>query len=381
MDFQRKQKIEEAITPKRVLLIYGPRRVGKTTLLKKYIKVAKGSVLYTTGDDIDIRRIYESEQRTKILSFVESYDVIGIDEAQEIPKVGLGTKMIIDEYPEKNIILTGSSSFGLSQEVGAPLTGRHFEMLILPLSQSEISMGSFELNNNLDNFLIYGAYPEVLLENDPKKKELILRELISSYLFKDVMVLDKIKSSELLFSITKCLAFQVGNEVSYNEIAKTVGTNVKTVIRYIDLLEKIFVIKRIRGFSKNLRNEISKKAKYYFLDNGVRNASISNFNALENRDDIGALWENFIFMELYKKSNLERKFDNFYFWRTHTGEEIDIVIESDGKLIPFECKWNKDVVKTPKSWLANYKSEALQVVNKDNYLEFLILKKNNSIPN
>lgn len=375
MNFQRKQKIEDVITPKRVLLIYGPRRVGKTTLLKKYIEVVKGSVLYTTGDDIDIRRIYESEQRTKILSFVESYDTIGIDEAQEIPKVGLGTKMIIDEYPEKNIILTGSSSFGLSQEIGAPLTGRHFEMLILPLSQSEISLGSFELKNNLDNFLIYGAYPEVLLENDPKKKELILRELVSSYLFKDVMVLDKIKSSELLFSITKCLAFQVGNEVSYNEIAKIVGTNVKTVARYIDLLEKIFVVKKIRGYSKNLRNEISKKAKYYFLDNGVRNAVISNFGALENRNDIGSLWENFVFMELYKKNNLEGKFDQFYFWRTHTGEEIDIVIESNGKLKIFECKWNKDTAKTPKLWTANYQSEDLVVVNKDNYLKLLNSKE------
>jgi len=373
MNFQRKQNIEEKITPKRVLVIYGPRRVGKTTLLKKYLQAENNRVLYTTGDDIDIRKIYESEQRAKILSFAESYDVIGIDEAQEIPKVGLGTKMIIDEYPEKNIILTGSSSFGLSQEVGAPLTGRHFEILILPLSQSEISFGSFELKNHLDDFLIYGSYPEILLENDPKKKELILKELISSYLFKDIMVLDKIKSPDLLLSITKCLAFQVGNEVSYNEIANIVGTNVKTVVRYIDLLEKIFVVKRVRGFSKNLRNEISKKAKYYFLDNGVRNAAISNFNSLENRNDIGAIWENFVFMELYKKSNLAGKFDNFYFWRTHTGEEIDIVIESEGKLFPFECKWNKEKGKTPKLWLENYTDQSvdLEIINKDNYLKFL----------
>jgi len=372
MNFNRINTIEGNLAPKRVLVIYGPRRIGKTTMLKKYLESQKGRRIFSSvGDDIKMRELFNSEDRSKLLDFANPYDLISIDEAQNIPKIGIGIKMIIDAFPEKKIILTGSSSFNLSQEIGEPLTGRHFTMTLFPISQNEFKQSNFELENQLENFLIYGAYPEILTAEDSEQKVRILNELISSYLFKDILILDKIKSPDLLLDITRCLAFQIGNEVSCNEIAKTVKTDVKTVQRYIDVLEKMFVIKKVRGFSRNLRNEISKKAKYYFLDNGVRNAVIGQFNPLNQRQDIGALWENFIFMELYKKSDLGRKFDQFYFWRTHTGEEIDIVIESMGGMFPYECKWNKDVTKTPKLWTMNYKAEKIKVINKDNYLKIL----------
>lgn len=369
--FQRKQKIEKNLAPKRVLVIYGPRRVGKTTILKKYLSTQKGRILYSTGDDIAIRQIFESEQRSKILNFAESYDIIGIDEAQQIPHVGLGIKMIIDEFPDKNIILTGSSSFDLSREVGEPLTGRHFELLLLPIAQGEMGLGKFELENQIEKFLLYGSYPEVLSQSDSNSKIRILKELISSYLFKDVLSLDRIKSPNLLLDITKCLAFQIGNEVSHNEIAKIVGANTKTVARYIDLLEKMFVIRKVRGYSKNLRNEIAKKSKYYFFDLGIRNAVIANFNALDARDDIGGLWENFIFMELLKKSLVGENFEEFYFWRTHAGQEIDIVRDSGKKLEAFEIKWRKDAAKEPPLWKKTYPESSFTVISKNNYLDIV----------
>lgn len=370
--FTRKQRVENSLAPKRVLVIYGPRRVGKTTILKKYLSTKKGRILYSTGDDIEIRKIFESEQRARILNFAESYDIIGIDEAQQIPHIGLGIKMIIDEFPDKNIILTGSSSFDLSREVGEPLTGRHFELLLLPISQGEMGLGRFELESQKEKFLLYGSYPEVLLQADANLKVRILKELISSYLFKDVLALDRIKSPDLLLDITKCLAFQIGNEVSHNEIAKTIGANVKTVARYIDLLEKMFVVKKVRGYSRNLRNEISKKSKYYFVDLGIRNAVISNFNPIDTRDDVGGLWENFIFMELLKINNARENLDEFYFWRTHTGQEIDIVRVSAGELEAIEVKWKKDNAKEPPLWKKTYPESTFTVISKDNYLNILL---------
>src|SRR3989344_3736681 len=373
MKFKRKQYIERELEPKRVLIIYGPRRVGKTTLLNEYIKTqSEKKVYFSTGDDINLRKTFQSEERDRILEFVRPYDLIAIDEAQFIPSIGLGAKMMIDTFPEKNIILTGSSSLSLSNKIGEPLTGRHFTLTLLPFSQGEMEISRVELKWNLENFLVYGAYPEVLSEPDVEKKKKILTELISSYLFKDALALEAVRSPDTLVNITKCLAFQVGNEVSINEVANTAGTDVKTTAKYIDLLEKMFIIKKIRGFSRNLRNEISKKSKYYFLDNGVRNAIISQFNSLSLRNDVGALWENFIFMELIKKSGIDNIFDNYYFWRTHTGQEVDIIKELNGVLTAIECKWQESQIHIPKLWQETYPTSSFQVINKENYLDFLL---------
>ena len=373
MKFKRKQDINSQLEQKRVLVIYGPRRVGKTTLLDEYIKTQSNKeIFYSTGDDVQLRKIFQSEERSRILEFARPHELIAIDEAQFIPSIRLGAKMMIDAFPEKNIILTGSSSLDLSNKIGEPLTGRHFTLTLLPLSQGEMKVSKVELKWELENFLIYGSYPEVLNEQNIEKKKKILVELISSYLFKDALALEAVRSPDTLLSIAKCLAFQVGNEVSVNEVAKTAGTDVKTTAKYLDLLEKMFIIKKVRGFSRNLRNEISKKAKYYFLDNGVRNAVISQFNPLSLRNDVGALWENFIFMELIKENGIKGTFDTYYFWRTHTGQEIDIIKESNGALSAIECKWTEETSTIPSAWKEAYPDATFKVIHKENYLDCLI---------
>jgi len=373
VNYKREQEIENNLYPGRVLVIYGPRRVGKTTLLQSYLDANRHKkIFFATGDDILIRELFLSENRTRILDFAFPYEIIAIDEAQHVKNIGIGIKMMIDAFPQKRFILTGSSSFDLSREVSEPLTGRHFTMTLFPIAQIEMNANRFELETLLSDFLIYGSYPEVLNTRDKKLKARILTELISSYLFKDVLSLDKIKSPDLLLDITKCLAFQVGGEVSFNEIAKRVRRDVKTVQRYIDLLEKMFVIKKVRGFGRNLRNEISKKTKFYFYDNGVRNAVISQFNGLDLRNDIGQLWENFIFMELVKQDEINQTLGAFYFWRTHTGQEIDIIQETNGVLSAIECKWAKETVPIPSKWKEHYGHAAFKIIHQKNYLDSLL---------
>lgn len=377
MKFIRKQSIGKAISPKRALVIYGPRRIGKTTAVKHFLADIKDKTIkYDVGDDLALRQLFNSELRKDILDYARPYEVIVVDEAQQIAKVGLAVKMIIDEFPEKIILLTGSSSFDLAQNLGEPLTGRKFTMTLLPLAQEEIVLSNFERKLNVEDFLIFGAYPEVLLAEDHLAKIKILQELVASYLFKDILALDKLRSPELLLDITKCLAFQIGHEVSFNEISRTVGADIKKVQRYIDVLEKSFVIKKVRAFSRNPRNEISKKAKFYFYDIGVRNGVISQFNLLTNRNDIGALWENFIFMELFKKANLAGEVSSFYFWRNKAGEEVDIVIESGDSIQAVECKWTKYESKNVKSFLSAYPQAKTIIINKDNYLDQLGLFAN-----
>ncbi len=372
MRFTRAQSIADHITPKRALVIYGPRRVGKTTLLNGYLATQSDKkILSVVGDDIRVRDIFATQSLEAIKRFAAGYDIVAIDEAQQVPHIGIGTKMLIDAYPEKQILLTGSSSFDLSSQVGEPLTGRHFTLILFPIAQREMSLGRFELTGAQEDFLIYGSYPEVLLADGRAAKEKILHELASSYLYKDVLALDRIKSPLLLQNIAKMLAFQVGSEVSWNEIAVALHTSVHTVGRYLDLLEKMFVIKKVSGFSRNLRNEITKKARYYFLDNGVRNAVIGQFSPLSSRDDIGALWENFIFMELLKKDALTETTASYYFWRTHTGVEIDIIRESGGTLAAIECKWSKSG-KEPALWRKTYPESVFSVISRDNYLDVLL---------
>jgi predicted AAA+ superfamily ATPase len=376
MEFQRKQSIEKELYPKRVLIVYGPRRVGKTTLVKQYLeKASLGKIVkYDIGEDLNVQEILGSQKRVDILNYARPYDIIVIDEAQQIAKIGIAAKMMIDEFPEKIIILTGSSSFELSQQVGEPLTGRHFRLILLPISQSEIYKNAFEKKQNLESSLIYGSYPEVLLTDDFLEKETLLRELVGSYLFKDILALDKIKSPDLLLKITKALAFQVGNEVSLTKLAKDVGENdSKKIGRYLDLLEKSFIIKKVSAYSNNPRNEISKTVKYYFYDLGIRNAVIGQFNRLNSRNDIGALWENFVFMEIYKKYlSLDNYFYTVYFWRNRKdkrGKEIDIVIEKNGDIFAYECKWSPTEVKFTE-FQESYPKSQTAVISKENFTDF-----------
>lgn len=373
MQFKRIQTIEKDLAPKRVLIIYGPRRIGKTTLVKAFAEKNKNKkVLFSVGDDMRLQKLFNSGFRKEILEWAISYEIIIIDEAQYIKNIGQAIKMIIDEYPNKKIILTGSSSFEIAQNAGEPLTGRHFTMTLLPIMQNEIFKSNFEKKEILEDILIFGSYPEILLQDTKEQKIRILDELVNSYLFKDILILDKIKSPNTLVDILRALAFQIGNEVSFAEIGNLVGRDVKTIQRYVDILEKTFVIKRVRGYSKNLRNEISRKSKFYFYDLGVRNAIINQYNEIELRNDIGVLWENFIFMELYKKSFARKEHKEFYFWRTHKGLEVDIIAEKDGKLFAYECKWSKSDSKNLKLFQKPYPNAVVNVINKDNYLDFFV---------
>lgn len=368
------ENLRELITPGKVVVIYGARRVGKTTLLKKYLEgedVAK--VLFVNGDDIVVRQYLESQSINKLQDFVGNHSILVVDEAQHIEKIGLNLKIIVDHMPHLKIIATGSSSFDLAKDVGEPLTGRKFVLTLFPLAQMEISKieKRHETEANLESRLIYGSYPEIVTIRNNARREEYLREIISSYLFKDILELEGIRHSNKLVRLLQLLAFQIGSEVSITELGKQLGMSKNTVDRYLDLLEKVFVIYRHMGFSRNLRKEVTKNYRFYFFDNGIRNALIGNFNPLAIRNDIGELWENYLITERFKKQEYLRQATNTYFWRTYDRKEIDLVEEKKGKLSGYEIKWKNIPVKIPKDWQANYTGAGFEVIHRENYLEFI----------
>jgi hypothetical protein len=363
------------LKPNKVLFIFGSRQAGKTTLLKKFLSENKDKFRYKldSGDDINLHAVLGSSDFKKIIEYTKGYDLIAIDEAQKIKGIGQGLKIMVDQVPNLKAIVTGSSSFELAGQIGEPLTGRKITLALYPLSQIEMGniYNDYELKSRLDDYLIYGAYPEVLTNEFIDDKKRILEELVGSYLLKDILELEKVKSSKLLLDLLRLLAFQIGSEVSLSELGKQLGIDGKTVARYLDLFEKSFVIINIRGFSRNLRKEITKKSKYYFLDNGIRNAIIANFNPLEIRDDIGKLWENFLVVERIKKQSYHQIYANNYFWRTWNQKEIDWVEERDGKLFGYEFKWKSKPLKAATAWSENYPDASLEIIDKENYLEFV----------
>jgi predicted AAA+ superfamily ATPase len=289
----------------------------------------------------------------------------------------MALKIMIDHYPDRKIIATGSSSFDLAANVGEPLTGRKRTITLYPIAQLELlnmhANSRYELKEQLSNYLIYGSYPEVVLAETPEKKIKILTELVDSYLFKDILSLESRKGTRFLLDLVKMLALQVGNEVSFNELATSLQVDSKTIERYLDLLEQTFVIRRLGSYSGNLRNEIRNKQKYYFFDNGVRNAIINQYNSLDSRNDIGVLWENFIFIERLKKRSYEEIYGNSYFWRTYEQQEVDFVEERDGNLEAYEVKWSdKRRVNVPNLWKITYPDASFTVINQENYLDFVI---------
>lgn len=357
----------------KVVIIYGPRRVGKTTLVNGYLKKVNVKFLSDSGDNINTRKILSSSDFSQILPYADQADLIFLDEAHLIPGVGQGLKIIVDQRPEKKIIATGSSSFDLAGQVGEPLVGRKWTLTLYPLSQFELRQNSsaFELKQRLAEYLIFGSYPEVLTADSREKKVKVLQEIANSYLFKDLLTFEGIRGSNFAHHLTQLLAFQIGNQVSLNELAQTLQVNIKTVQRYLDLLEKSFIIKSLTPFSRNLRDEIRSKKKYYFLDNGIRNAVISQFNDLGLRDDIGGLWENFLVSERIKFQEYTLLLANNFFWRTWEKKEVDWIEEREGKLFAYEFKWKEEKVKPPRDFLENYKESVYTVVNRENYLEFI----------
>ncbi|MBT8764317.1 ATP-binding protein [Desulfohalobiaceae bacterium Ax17] len=375
MIFERIYKPEELIQQGKALIIYGPRRVGKTTLLKLFLQKTSLRYKLDFGDNIKIQQLFSSHDFNAILEYAEGYDLIALDEAQYIPNISMGLKILVDQVPSLYVVAIGSSSFELAGQVGEPLTGRKRTLILYPLSQKELNSiyTRYELKEKLHDFLIFGTYPEVVTAKTRQQKIEILEELVHSYLLKDILALNKIKSSKTLADLLKLLAFQVSNLVSLNELAVQLKVDVKTVGRYLDLLEKSFVIKKIPGFSKNLRKEITTKAKYFFVDNGIRNGVISQYNPLDLRNDTGSLWENFIVMERIKKLTFERTMPvSFYFWRTYNGQEIDLIEQREDGIFAYECKYSQQKVKTPGSWLKNYPESHFTVINKTNYLDFLL---------
>jgi len=368
------QNLDTFLKPNKVLVIFGPRQVGKTTLLNDYLQTTSYKFRLDSGENFHVQEILSSLNFDKLKDYVTGFDLIAIDEAQKVPRIGDALKILVDHFPGIKIIATGSSSFELAGQVGEPLTGRKTTLTLYPLAQLELSkiFNPFDLRTKLEEFLIYGSYPEVFITNEKKEKIRLLHEISGSYLMKDILEFERVKSSQKLMMVLRLLAYQIGHEVSYHEIAQKVGMDHKTLARYIDLLEKAFVIIRVGGFSRNLRNEIVKKNKFYFYDTGIRNAIIANFNQAELRNDVGQLWENFIFIERMKKKHYHEIMTNNYFWRTWTGEEIDFVEECEGKLFGFECKWSDKKIKAPKSWQQNYPNSTFDIIHSENYQKFIL---------
>ena len=349
--------LEAEIQPGKVLVLTGARQVGKTTLLRDFLNKTPLKYRLDSGDNIRIQELFGSQDFDRILSYAEGYELIAIDEAQNIPNIGMALKILVDERPDLRVIATGSASFELTRQVGEPLTGRKKTCHLFPIAQLELlpELNRHDLRERLATFLIYGSYPEIVTEPSFQKKESLLNELVDSYLLKDVLALEKVKSPRTLLDLLKLLAFQIGKEVSLNELARQLHIDVKTVGRYLDLLEKSYVLVRSTGFSRNLRKEVTSKHRYYFTDNGILNAVISRFNPLDQRDDVGALWENFIVIERRKFLTYHGHPIPLYFWRTYSQQEIDWVEERDGKLFGYECKWShRKQPKPPREWKNSY---------------------------
>lgn len=374
MKIQRKyQDLSNFLYPGKVLLIFGPRQVGKTTLMNDFLLGTSLKYKSVTGDDFNIHKILSGQNLDELKEFCGGYELLAIDEAQKIPDIGSTMKLIVDQIPEMRIIATGSSSFELAGQTGEPLTGRKTTLMLHCISQMELlqHFNRFEIKEKLNEFLIYGSYPAVITAGTFTEKARILSEITGSYLFKDIFEFERLKNPQIIVDLLRLLAFQVGSEVSINELSQSLRVDNKTVNRYIELLEKSFIIMSLRGYSGNLRKEISKQSKYYFYDTGIRNAVIANFNPLDLRNDVGQLWENFLIVERRKKQNYLPLYSNNFFWRSWSKKEIDFVEEREGKLFGYEFKFSKDQVKAPALWLESYPQATFEVINRDNYLDFV----------
>ena len=366
--------LEKFLKANKVLLILGPRQAGKTTLMEEYLKQSGFRYKQVSGDDLLIHQSLGSQELSTLKAFCEGYDLLAIDEAQKIPDIGINMKMIVDHIPGIRVIATGSSSFELAGQTGEPLTGRKTTLFLYPVSQSEMlnHYNRFEIGEKLEEFLIYGSYPAVITAKTREEKLQLLNEITGSYLFKDILAFERIRSPQLLLDLLRLLAFQIGNEVSVNELSKQLAKDNKTVKRYLELLERSYILYQLRGYSGNLRKEIRKQPKYYFYDTGIRNALIANFNSLGIRNDTGQLWENFLVMERLKKQAYQPIYANNFFWRTWSKQEVDFVEEREGKLFGYEFMWSQEKIKIPALWKESYPQSSFEIISRENYLDFII---------
>ena len=365
--------IEEKTLCGKVLIVYGPRQVGKTTLIRQWLKSQKGRIYSTTGEDLETaQKISQMNQDALRRSFGD-LDILFIDEAQAIPNVGRGLKLLVDTLPDLKVVVTGSSSFELAGETGEPLVGRKRTLTLYPFSYRELKdeFGSAATESRLDSMLIYGMYPEVSLARTDHAKRAVLEELAEAYLYKDILAFESVKNALKLRQLLSLLAFQVGKEVSLTEVGSRLGLARQTVERYLDLLSKCFIVYRVGGFARNLRNEVTKTSRWYFYDNGVMNFAANQFNDIAFRNDLGALWENWIMAERLKRLTYEGRFPMRYFWRTYAQSEIDSVEDEDGKLSAWEFKAGTKDAKVPGSWAAAYPDANWGVVNRTNFDSFI----------
>jgi predicted AAA+ superfamily ATPase len=358
----------------KVIILIGARQVGKTTLLKKLQKEINVPSIWLNADEADIlQELTLAGTSTQLLQlFGKDNKLVIIDEAQQVPNIGKKLKLFYDTYPDIQVIATGSSAFELQNETNEPLTGRKREFFLYPLSFSELvsTTSLLEEKRLLNTRLVYGSYPEVI--NNPGKEREVLRDIAVSYLYKDILQIDGIRKASVIEKLLQALAFQIGNEVNYHELAQTIGNiDTATVEKYLGLLEKAFVIYKLPALSRNLRNELKKGKKYFFYDNGIRNVLISNYNSIELRQDVGALWENYLLTERIKHNEYGHLYCNQYFWRTHDQAEIDYIEETDGLLNAYEFKWKEQKVKFPNSFIQAYPNHTTNIVSSTDYVDFI----------
>lgn len=368
------KQILNYLRPNKAVVLLGARRVGKTKLIENIIQQVNEPYLFMNGDDQDTLIILAEKSKANYARLLGENRFLIIDEAQEIPDIGAKLKLMVDTIDGIKILVTGSSVLDLNSNVGEPLVGRKMTFHLYPFSQTELSATEnyLETVQNLETRLVYGTYPELEFLPTLAEKETYLNEIINSYLLKDVLAYEGIQRREKIVSLLRIIAYRVGSEISIESIGNELGISKNTVDKYLDLLSKVFILKRVSGFSRNLDNEITKKAKWYFYDNGIRNAIISNFNRMELRDDQGKLWENYLIAERIKKQEYALDYSSTYFWRTHSKQEIDWVEEKNGELKAFEFKWSKKgKAKIPAAWQKGYPDASFELVDRSNYLDFI----------
>jgi uncharacterized protein len=379
MDFQRvlAKLVQKAWVPGKVVVLLGARRTGKTFLVNQLIEsVGTTKCLLLNGEDMLVQQQLSQRSVSNYKQLVAGYKYLIIDEAQKLPEAGLILKLMVDELKGLRILATGSSMFDLNNKLGEPLTGRKTEFRLFPLAQLEYAQFEDAITRQklLDDKLVFGCYPEVSNMRTAKQKQDYLRELTSAYLYKDILALENLRNADKIFSLLKLIAWQIGHEVSLEELGRNLQMSKNTVERYLDLLTKVFVLFRVDGFSRNLRKEIVKTKRWYFYDNGIRNAIVANFTTFAQREDSGLLWENYLAAERLKVQHYQHIHANNYFWRTHDRQEIDWVEERAGKLYGFEFKLNQSKVKPPKAWLEGYPEAKFTVINKQNFDSFVFKK-------
>jgi predicted AAA+ superfamily ATPase len=364
--------IEARLFKGKAILLFGPRQCGKSTLVETLLKAQPKSWLYLNGDEADVRELLTNTTSTRLKTIAGNKPIVFIDEAQRIPNIGLTLKLFTDQLKDIQVIATGSSAFELSSQVNEPLTGRKYEFMLYPLSFAEMVQhhGLLIEKRMIEHRLIYGYYPEIVTR-DGEEQEL-LKLLAGSYLYKDLLMMEQVKKPVLLEKLLKALALQIGSEVSYYELAQMIGADKGTVEKYIDLLEKAFVVFRLPALNRNVRNEIKKGKKIYFYDCGIRNAIINNFNGVTSRSDTGALWENYLIAERMKYLHYNNLGADQFFWRTTQQQEIDLIEDAGAKINAYEFKWNeKTKIRFPQTFTANYPGAVTHIISPSNMEDFI----------